>query len=42
LLELSERFNINIMALRSRLYAQGLDVKTAVEKPLQKRIRKNG
>lgn len=42
LLELSERFNINIMALRSRLYAQGLDAKTAVEKPLQKRIRKNG
>ena len=41
LLELSEKFNINSMALRSRLYSQNLDVKMAIEKPLQKR-RRNG
>jgi hypothetical protein len=41
LLELSEKFNINPMALRSRLYTQKLDVKTAIERPLQKRS-KNG
>lgn len=35
--EISEQFNINHMALRSRLYEQGLDAKTAIEKPLQKR-----
>ena len=39
LLELSEKFNINPMALRSRLYSQKLDVKMAIEKPLQKRRR---
>ena len=41
LLELSEKFNINPMALRSRLYSQKMDVKMAIEKPLRKRI-KNG
>lgn len=42
LLEISEKFNINHMALRSRLYDQGLDVKTAIEKPLRKRGNKHG
>lgn len=40
LLEISEKFGINHMALRSRLYTQRLDVKTAIEKPLK--IRRNG
>lgn len=40
LVEISEKFNINPMALRSRLYSQKLDVKTAIEKPLQKRIKR--
>lgn len=40
LAELSEKFNINKMALNTRLYTQKLDVKTAIEKPLQKRTKK--
>ena len=40
LIEISEKFNINPMALRSRLYSQKLDVKTAIEKPLQKRMKR--
>ena len=40
--EISEKFNINHMALRSRLYEQGLDAKTAIEKPLKKRKSKYG
>lgn len=39
LIELSETFNINIMALRSRLYTQRLPVEEAVEKPLRKRTK---
>ena len=40
LVELSETFNINIMALRSRLYTQKMTVEEAVEKPLRKRTKK--